>query len=143
MNMKITQHLPSERRSHVEARLSSDPLAWLTTVSPDGQPASVPVWFLIREDESILVYSRPNQLKLRNIAQNPRVALGLDGTAIGRDVIRLHGTAHPAEDIPPAHQNPPYVAKYADLMSTVFGTADQMAALYSVALLVVPTRLWA
>jgi hypothetical protein len=29
-------------------------MAWLTTVRPDGQPISVPVWFLVREDETIL-----------------------------------------------------------------------------------------
>ena len=143
LHVKLTEHLPNERRCEVEGRLRSDPLAWLTTVGPDGQPASVPVWFLFREDDSILVYSRPNKRKLRNLAQNPRVALGLDVTQTGRDVIRVHGTAHLAEDIPPAHQNPPYVAKYAKLMDAVFGTPDQMAALYSTALLVTPTRLWA
>jgi PPOX class probable F420-dependent enzyme len=141
--MKLTEHLASERRRHVEDRLRGDLIAWLTTVALDGQPVSVPVWFLLRDDESILVYSRPNKSKLRNIAQNPRVALGLDVTDIGRDVIRVHGTAQLADDVPAADQNPQFIEKYAERTRAVFGTPDQMAALYSVALLVTPTRLWA
>jgi Pyridoxamine 5'-phosphate oxidase len=42
-------------------------MAWLTTVRPDGQPVSVPVWFLMREDGTILLYSQPGTQKLRNI----------------------------------------------------------------------------
>jgi hypothetical protein len=40
-------------------------MAWLTTVRPDGQPDSVPVWFLVRDDETILVDSQPKKIKLR------------------------------------------------------------------------------
>ena len=76
--MKLASHLPAGDRERVEARLRSNLMAWLTTVRPDGQPVSVPVWFLVREDESILVYSQPGKGKLRNIAQNPKVSLGLD-----------------------------------------------------------------
>jgi hypothetical protein len=38
----LTRHLPAERREHVEARLRSNLMAWLTTVRPDGQPDSSP-----------------------------------------------------------------------------------------------------
>jgi PPOX class probable F420-dependent enzyme len=141
--MKLTEHLPADRRSHVEGRLNSNLMAWLTTVRPDGQPVSVPVWFLLREDENILVYSQPNKLKLRNIQHNPRVALGLDVTDIGRDVIRVDGTAQQVEDIPAADLNRPFVAKYTERIGAIFGTADRFAALFSAAVLITPTRLWA
>jgi hypothetical protein len=49
-------------------------MAWLTTVRPDGRPDSVPVWFLWRDDETILVYSQSGKIKLRNISHNPRVS---------------------------------------------------------------------
>jgi hypothetical protein len=62
----------------------------------------VPVWFLLLEDETFLVCSQPNQLKLRNVQHNPGVALGLDVTHLGRDIIRVEGTAQQVEDIPPA-----------------------------------------
>jgi PPOX class probable F420-dependent enzyme len=141
--MKLTEHLPAERRGHVEARLHGNLMAWLTTVRPDGQPVSVPVWFLLRKDETFLVYSQPNKLKLRNLQQNPRVALGLDVTDLGRDVIRLDGTAQQVEDIPPADQNREYVAKYTERIGALFGTADRFAELFSAVLLITPTRLWA
>jgi PPOX class probable F420-dependent enzyme len=141
--MKFTEHLPAERRSHVEGRLQSNLMAWLTTVQPDGQPVTVPVWFLLREDETILLYSQPNKMKLRNLAQNPRVALGLDVTDLGRDVIRVRGIARQVDDIAPAHQNPQYVVKYAERIGALFGTAEQFAASFSAAVLITPNRLWA
>ena len=97
--MKITEHLSADRRAHVEARLRSNLMAWLTTVSPTGQPESVPVWFLFREDdETVLLYSQPGKPKLRNIGQNPQVALGLDVTDIGRDIVRIDGQAREAPE---------------------------------------------
>jgi hypothetical protein len=41
--MKLTSHLPDDRRAHVEGRLRANLMAWLTTVRPDGRPDSVPV----------------------------------------------------------------------------------------------------
>jgi PPOX class probable F420-dependent enzyme len=140
--MKLTEHLPGEVRDHVEARLRANLIAWLTTVRPDGQPAIVPVWFLFREDETILVYSQPNKLKLRNIEQNPRVALGLDVTDLGRDIIRLEANAMQVEDVAPADQNGQYVAKYTERIGAMFDTAENFAALFSVALVITPHRLW-
>jgi len=74
-SMNLTAHLPAGRRQHVEGRLRSNLMAWLTTVRPDGQPVSVPVWFLVREDETILIYTRPGKAKLHNIRENPKVTL--------------------------------------------------------------------
>jgi len=141
--MKFTEHLPADRRDHVEGRLQSNLMAWLTTVRPDGQPVSVPVWFLLRPDETFVIYSQPEKLKLRNIQQNPKVALGLDVTDLGRDVIRLDGTAQLAEDVAPADQNQPYVVKYAERIGAMFGTAEKFAAIFSTPLLIMPIRIWA
>jgi PPOX class probable F420-dependent enzyme len=141
--VKLTEHLPAERREHVEARLHSNLMAWLTTVRPDGRPDSVPVWFLLRDDETILVYSQPKKIKLRNIAENPRVTLGLDVTDIGRDVIRIDGTAEHAGDVLPADQQPQYAAKYAERIGAMFGTARHFAELFPEALIITPSRLHA
>ena len=80
--MNLTADLPADRREHVEARLHGNLMAWLTTVRPDGRPDTVPVWFLVRNDDTILIYSRPGKIKLSNIRENPNVALGLDVTDI-------------------------------------------------------------
>ena len=139
--MKITEHLPADRREHVEARLRSNLMAWLTTVSPTGQPESVPVWFLFRdEDETVLVYSEPGKPKLRHIAQNPQVAIGLDVTDIGRDIVRIDGLAREVPEVGPADEQPQYRAKYAERIGTLFGDAERFAAQFSVPLLITPRR---
>jgi PPOX class probable F420-dependent enzyme len=141
--MNLTSHLPADRRAHVEGRLRANLMAWLTTVRPDGRPVSVPVWFLLRDDETFLVYSQSAKVKLRNIGLNPNVALGLDVTDIGRDIIRVDGTAEHVPGFPPADQVPPYVAKYAERIGANFGTAADFAALYPEALIITPRRLHA
>ena len=132
--MKLTSHLPPAERERVEGRLHSNLIAWLTTVRPDGQPVTVPVWFLLRDDETILVYSRPEKDKLRNIAANPKVSFALDVTDIGRNIVRLEGTARRAHDQPPANEHPAYLAKYTERLGAMFGTPDQFATLFSAAL---------
>jgi PPOX class probable F420-dependent enzyme len=141
--MKLTSHLPGDRRAHVEGRLHANLMAWLTTVRPDGRPDSVPVWFLLRDDETILVYSQPAKMKLRNISQNPRVALGLDVTDIGRDIIRIDGTAEHVPGFPAADQVPEYAVKYAERIAAIFGTAPEFAARFPEPLIITPHRLHA
>jgi PPOX class probable F420-dependent enzyme len=139
--MKLTSHLPVPDRERVESRLQSNLIAWLTTVRPDGQPVSVPVWFLLRDDETLLLYSRPDKAKLRNIAANPKVSFTLDVTDIGRDIVRLEGTARQAHDLPAANEHPAYLAKYIERMAALFGTPEQFASLFSAALIITPAKL--
>ena len=139
--MKLTSHLPDGRRAHVEGRLRANLMAWLTTVRPDGRPDSEPVWFLLRDDETILIYSQPSKIKLRNISGNPQVALGLDVTDLGRDIIRIDGTAEHVHGFPAADQVPDYVVKYAERIGAIFGTPARFADLYSQAVIITPHRL--
>lgn len=141
--MGLTAGLTNDRRVRVDTRLRTNLMAWLTTVNPSGRPDSVPVWFLVRDDNSILVYSRPGKAKLRNIEANRQVALGLDVTDIGRDVIRIEGTAVRAPGHPPADQVSGYVAKYTERIGAIFGTVEQFAEAFSEAIVITPTRLHA
>jgi PPOX class probable F420-dependent enzyme len=141
--MILTADLAIDRRAHVDTRLQTNLMAWLTTVSPAGRPDSVPVWFLVRDDDSILVYSQPGKTKLRNIDANPNVALGLDVTDIGRDVIRFEGTAVRVADHPAADGVPEYVAKYVERIAAIFGTPEQFAETFSEAIVITPRRLHA
>jgi PPOX class probable F420-dependent enzyme len=87
--------------SRADRRLHEEGIIWLTTVRPDGQPQSVPVWFLW-DGETFLIYSQPGQQKLKNISRNPRVGLHLNSNARGGDVVRAEGMAEVVEGVPPA-----------------------------------------
>lgn len=139
--MKLTEHLPSPERETVEARLRSNLMAWFTTVDPAGRPTSVPVWFLLQDDETVLIYSQAGKKKLRNLAENPHVAFGLDVTDIGRSNVRIVGDAHVGIDIAAPDKNPAYLAKYLERIGAMFGTPQAFAELFTVPLLIVPTRL--
>ena len=141
--MDLTADLPTDRRARVDTRLHTNLMAWLTTVNPAGRPDSVPVWFLVCDDNRILVYSQPGKAKLRNIDANPQVALGLDVTDIGRDIIRIEGTAVRAPDHPPADQVPDYAAKYTERIGAIFGTVERFAEAFSEAIMITPSRLHA
>jgi len=141
--MGLTAHLPADRRARVDARLQTNLMAWLTTVNAAGRPDSVPVWFLLRDDDSILVYSQPGKAKLRNIDGNPNVALGLDVTDIGRDVIRVDGTAVRVPDYLPADRVPEYAAKYTERIAAIFGTVERFAEAFSEAIVITVSTLHA
>jgi PPOX class probable F420-dependent enzyme len=139
--VELTTHLPPDDRERVEARLRHNLMAWLTTVRPDGQPVTVPVWFVLREDEAILLYSKPKSAKLRNIADNPRVSLALDVSDLGRNIVRLEGIAASVDDQPAADGNPAYLAKYTERIAAMFGSPEQFAAQFSTAVIITPTKL--
>jgi PPOX class probable F420-dependent enzyme len=141
--MNLTSDLEPADRERAESRLRSNLIAWLTTVRPDGQPVTVPVWFLLRGDETILLYSQPHQAKLRNIAHNPKVSFALDVTDIGRNIVRLEGTATRVHDQPDASKNAAYLAKYTERIGALFGTPEQFAGLFSAAIIITPTKLHA
>jgi len=141
--MGLTAHLPADRRARVDARLQTNLMAWLTTVNAAGRPDSVPVWFLLRDDDSILVYSQPGKAKLRNIDGNPNVALGLDVTDIGRDVIRVEGTAVRVSEHLPADRVPEYAAKYTERIAAIFGTVERFAEAFSEAIVITVSTLHA
>jgi PPOX class probable F420-dependent enzyme len=142
-HMRLAGKLEGARRAHVEGRLQTNLMAWLTTVSPSGRPQSVPVWFLVQDDDTILIYSQPGKAKLRNIDANPHVALGLDVTDLGRDVIRFEGTATHVPGHPPANEVPAYVSKYVERIGAIFDTPERFARSFSEAILITPTHLHA
>jgi PPOX class probable F420-dependent enzyme len=137
--MELTASLPDDRRLRVETRLHTNLMAWLTTANPAGRPDSVPVWFLMCDDDHILVYSQPGRAKLRNIAAKHHVALGLAVTGI----IRIDGTAVTAADHPPADRVAEYAEKYTERIGAIFGTVERFAEAFSEAIVITPSRLHA
>lgn len=129
----------SEFGERVQRRLKDETIGWLTTVTPAGQPQSVPVWFLWREDESLLIFSRPNTPKLRNIGNNPHVSFNLDSDRRGGDIIRLEGVAETSEG-PIATDVPAFVEKYRDGIGRIGTTPEGFAGDYSVAVTMKPKK---
>lgn len=125
--------------AHVEERLRTDQIAWLGTVRPDGQPHMVPVWFFW-DGESVLVFTKPEYQKVRNLRRNPRATLTLDDTKNGGDVVIVEAEAEllvqpAAEVVPPA-----YVEKYAAGIVGLGMTPEGMTAAYRQAIRLRPTR---
>ena len=125
--------------TRAERRLREEEIAWLTTVRSDGQPQSVPVWFLW-DGASFLIYSQPDQQKLKNIGTNPRVGLNLNSNAHGGDVVRMEGTAGIVEDVPPATEVGEYLEKYRAAIARIGYDPDGFARNYSVPIRVTPER---
>ena len=139
--VRLTADLDQPERGHVEARLRSNLMAWLTTVDPAGRPSSVPVWFVLTAAETVLTYSQPGKRKLANLAVNPHVAFGLDVTDIGRSNVRIVGDAAVDHSVPPADINPDYATKYLERIAALFGTPERFAEQFSVPIVITPRRL--
>jgi PPOX class probable F420-dependent enzyme len=125
--------------ARADRRLREEIMIWLTTVRSDGQPQSVPVWFLW-DGETFLIYSQPGRQKLRNIGGNPRVGLHLNSNDRGGDVVRVEGAAQMLEDFPPATEVGEYLEKYRESIARIGFDPDGFARTYSVALRVTPGR---
>jgi PPOX class probable F420-dependent enzyme len=125
--------MTSELGQRVERRLNEELVIWLVTSAADGTPQPNPVWF-IREGETLLIFSKPDQAKVRNIRARPRVALHFNTDAHGDDVIIFTGTAALDPDAPSLDSLPAYVTKYSPAMPNIGLTPESMAQVYSQAI---------
>jgi PPOX class probable F420-dependent enzyme len=123
----------------VEERLRNDELLWLTTVSPDGTPQPSLIWFYW-DGETVLIYSQPNAPKIRNIAANPRVSLNFQANDEGEDVVILIGEAAVDPTAPPSNLHEAYRHKYVQATQHINYTPESLAAEFSAAIRVTPTR---
>jgi PPOX class probable F420-dependent enzyme len=130
----------TEKGARADARLRADDVAWLITVSADGQPVPTPVWFWW-DGDTILLYSQVDKPKLRHIAANPRVSLALRTDELGDEITVISGTAAVDPDSPSADQLPGYVEKYGALIERLGADPPSFAGEYSVPVRITPTKL--
>ncbi len=128
-----------KNEAHALERLGRERIAWLTTVSPAGQPMATPVWFLWTEGE-VLVYGDHRALRNRNIEANPKVSFHLADNGSGGDIVTIQGLARIEPDYPAVPDNPAYLEKYLDWINSGLGGPDRMAQTYSMPILISPTR---
>lgn len=134
-NLDLTQ----DKDKHIDERLRSELIIWLGSVRPDGRPHLVPVWFLW-DGATILIFSQPDNQKIRNLQANPKVILAVDNTHGGDDVVEVEGRA---ELLPPGSVDSTlsaFAEKYASQFSEM--TPQTMAQVYSQAIRITPTRFY-
>jgi len=132
--------LNTEFGARVARRLREERVIWLTTVRPDLTPQPSLVWFLW-EAGMLLIYSKQNMPKLRNIEQNPTVALNFDSDGRGGNVVIFTATAIIDRQAPSLDQIPAYVEKYAENIARMKLTPASFAQMYSVPIRITPMRL--
>ena len=87
------------------SRLLTERNLWLSSVRPGGGPHLIPIWF-VWVDDRFWICTSPSA-KVRNIAQEPRVAVALED---GNDPMVAEGTAR-------VHDQP-----YPDAVAEAFAT---------------------
>ncbi len=131
-------NLAQPKDAHINQRLHTDKIIWFATVNGD-RPHMVPVWFLW-DGTTILIFSKPNTVKVRNIRENSNVMLALETTNEGDDVVLIEGEAVLLD---PASVNatlPAYAQKYEQLLQNMGTNAQAMAQEYSLPVRVIPTK---
>jgi PPOX class probable F420-dependent enzyme len=131
--------LSKPKHAAAQVRLNDEPIAWLTTVNPSGQPQSTPIWFLW-DGEEFLIYGSKSGPKTPNIQANPHVSLHLEGDKKGGDNVIFEGTARIDEATSGLDNSADYLAKYGDTIKAYGWTPQSMAQDYPHVIRVIPTR---
>jgi PPOX class probable F420-dependent enzyme len=98
------------------------------------------VWFLWRDGE-IVVYSRPKAQKVRNVRENPQVAVHLRDVDDGDDIVSIEAMAEIDLAYPQAAAIPAYVQKYRAMIAALRMDPAGFAKSYSTPIRIRPTKL--
>jgi PPOX class probable F420-dependent enzyme len=128
----------TERGARALARLATERVAWLTTVTATGQPQTMPIWFLWADGE-LLVYSDRRARRNANVAASPRVSVHLDDRP-GDYGVAIEGEARIDPDAPGVPDNPAYLEKYGSWIDASYGGPVVFSGTYSVPIRITPTR---
>ena len=130
-------HTASLAAARVRRFLEKEPVVWLSTVRPDGAPHIVPIWFWW-DGEAVLVFSKPEAQKVRNMRAHPAVMLGVGDPEDDFDIGLLEGRAElldrPTADVMP----PTHLEKYAARMTEIGLSAEEYAETYSQVIRITP-----
>ncbi|MBD8079323.1 TIGR03667 family PPOX class F420-dependent oxidoreductase [Cellulosimicrobium arenosum] len=131
----------TEHGRRAAERLSADQVVWFVSVDPHGTPQPTPVWFWWDEGTGeLVVQSQPRTAKLRNVRAQPRVAVHLNSTPGGGDVVVLTGSARIDDAGLTSDERSAYDGKYAVGLRGLNMTADDFHADYSVTVRITPER---
>jgi PPOX class probable F420-dependent enzyme len=119
--------------ARVAGHLRDEIVVWMTTITPDAKPLPSPIWFLWDGGDSVLMFSRSDSPRIRNVPVNPNVSLNFGGDGHGGDIVVLSGEATIDRGAPAADAIPAYLLKYAGEIERLGWTQAQFAADYNVA----------
>jgi PPOX class probable F420-dependent enzyme len=137
--MPVTPDPSTKDGARALERLETELIGWVTTINPDGQPQSSPVWFLWTDGE-ILMYSDKRAPRNDNIAERPLVAFNLATDPKGYYVVTAEGVARIVRDEPLASANPAFLAKYQGLLDEFGWTVEYFERDYRLPVRITPTR---
>ncbi len=131
--------VPADPAARIRAFLERESVIWLATAGDGGRPSLVPVWFLW-DGEAILVASKPQARKVRNIRSNPEVMLALGDAEDDFDVGLVEARAE-LVDIPTrALLAAGLQAKYGRRMAAIGLGPTEFAATYSQVVRIDPSK---
>jgi PPOX class probable F420-dependent enzyme len=130
---------PEGAFARIDSMLRREPIVWLSSVSADGAPHLVPIWFSW-DGRTVVIASKPHAKKVTNLRHNPSVMLALGEPDDDFDVGMVQGLAElPSEPaavlLPPAH-----LAKYRDQLREIGLSREEFLATYSQVIRIRPTR---
>jgi PPOX class probable F420-dependent enzyme len=119
--------------------LETEEVIWLSTVTPEGLPRLVPIWFSW-DGRSVLIVSKPGAGKVDNIRASERVMLALGDAEEDFDIALIEGRAE-LPDLPPEEFLPPsHFRKYARDLESIGLSREEYLATYCQPIRVVPIR---
>ena len=121
-------------------RLSEEEVIWLTTTDDNGVPQPRPVWFLW-DGETFLVFSQPQGYKVAHIQKRNQVALNLNSTFTGGDVVVLLGEADLLSTPVSQQAMDAYLKKYEQGLKGINMTESDFQDSYHTAIRIKPTQL--
>jgi PPOX class probable F420-dependent enzyme len=78
----------------VKDLIRSGALGHLVTTNPDGTPQVTCVWVAVDGDDLLTAHLNPQQKKLQNVRENPRVAISFQGSEIQPPGLHHHAVVY-------------------------------------------------
>ena len=121
-----------------QTRLDRESILWLTTVRPNGQPQTLPVWYVLDGSE-ILVWSFDG-VRVKNLATNSKVSAHVNNDGRGGNILTIEGTAVIDRKRGLASEHAKYVDRYQSFLSSYDWTWDWFCGKYSVPIVITPSK---
>lgn len=123
----------------VQRFLEQEPVIWLSSIRTDGAPHLVPTWF-VWDGETIVIRSKPEARKVRNLRHDPRAMLALGDAEDDFDIGLLEATAEVEVARGDGRLPWGFLDKYRERIAALGLTPDEFARTYSATIRLTPAR---